>query len=66
MKVDIEWKWVVWFSFKFIVVFFFVINGNRRLIDEEVGLFFELESKFEGVKFINKVIFEYLKSKILK
>lgn len=36
------------------------------MTDEEVGLLFQLESKFESVKFINKAISEHLKSKTLK
>lgn len=65
-KADIERKRAARPSSKPIAAFSSATNGNRRLTDEEVGLLFELESKFEGVKFINKAISEHLKSKTLK
>lgn len=41
-------------------------HGHGVWTDEEVSLLLELESKFKGVKFINKAISEHLKGKTSK
>lgn len=65
-KADIERKRAARPSSKPIAASSSATNGNRRWTDEEIDLLLELESKFEGVKFINKAISENLKSKTLK